>query len=274
VGERRGRALDAFATGLGCAHAIQTAGQHLVEHIADLAPTQAAGQIAGDAVEQAIRDLMAVPQGERLLVADPGPDGWPRILAPQSAGQRVGEGDAALQRTLAQGRMGVIAEQGPEIAGQAPEVDDQLAPQLAGLPPAGGAGAVAKTQEYRQRHAQQGKGRGAHVAQGLQLAALVEPDGDTGQQADEEDLGGNLGEDGTAQDEEQLQRAGARANDHSGGISGDGARGGSGGADYALPPNPPASGSRRPACDILAQGRSVNWPVRCSGRRLSVPWPR
>lgn len=142
-----------------------------------------------------------------------GARGGQGIAAAQARDQRMIEADQAAHDTRLARRVGRAGQHGRSLAREAAALRAQFGPLLAGLPPAVVADVVAKTQEHRQGQAEQRKGHGIEVA-GREPLARVQPRNDTGQRDDDGNLGGNVRNDGAAQNEQQAPGGRARTDNH------------------------------------------------------------
>ncbi|MNI53789.1 hypothetical protein D3C73_1086430 [compost metagenome] len=163
IGERTGRELDAFTGGLDGGALRHALGQRLVKNVAELAAPQAAGQVAVDRHEQRVRHVAATGKRVQLVLLHPGAHGLHHVLPAQPRRQPVAESDAAPHQPFLNrvGRAG--RQQHRAFAGQAARLHDQVAPLLAGFPPAVIADVVAKAHEDRQGQAEQREGHRRQV---------------------------------------------------------------------------------------------------------------
>ena len=105
----------------------------------------------------------------------------------------------------------ILADHGAEGA----HLEDELAPEFAGLPPAIVAGVVAEAQEERERDAEQREGSDGDFAE--QAGVKVMDRGDDGREGgDHQQARQDGGKDRALEDEKQAERAGLGTNNHVG----------------------------------------------------------
>ncbi|KAG1186338.1 hypothetical protein G6F35_014674 [Rhizopus arrhizus] len=158
IGERTGRELDAFAGGLDGGALRHALGQALIENVAELAAPQTGRQVAVDRHEQRVRHIAATGQRVQFVLLHPGAHGLHHVLAAQARRQPVPETDAAPHQPFLHRVGGAGRQQHRAFPRQAARLHDQVAPLLAGFPPAVITDVVAKAHEDRQRQAEEREG--------------------------------------------------------------------------------------------------------------------